>query len=109
MSQPSVEVAEVGLPPIEVPRGERPQIAAGEFEARIAALIAAVEAECVVVYADREHAANLTYLCNFDPRFEEAILVLSGGGAPSSSARRASSTRRSCRSRSTSSAARPSA
>jgi len=78
MSQPSVEVAEVGLPPIEVPRGERPQIAAGDFEARIAALIAAVEAECIVVYADREHAANLTYLCNFDPRFEEAILVLSG-------------------------------
>jgi hypothetical protein len=79
MSQPSVEVAEVGLPPIEVPGGERPQISADEFEARIAALIAAVEAECVVVYADREHAANLTYLSNFDPRFEEAILVLSRG------------------------------
>jgi hypothetical protein len=79
MTQPSVEVAEVGLPPIEVPRGERPEISAHEFEARIAALLGAVEADCVVVYADREHAANLTYLCNFDPRFEEAILVLAGG------------------------------
>ena len=79
MSQPSVEVAEVGLPPIEVPRGERPQISAGEFEARIAALTAVIDADCVVVYADREHAANLTYLCNFDPRFEEAVLVLAGG------------------------------
>lgn len=30
----------------------------------------------VVVYGDREHFANLHYLTEFDPRFEEAILVL---------------------------------
>ncbi len=29
-----------------------------------------------VVYADREHFANLHYLSNFDPRFEEALLIL---------------------------------
>jgi Xaa-Pro aminopeptidase len=29
-----------------------------------------------VVYADREHSANLSYLSGFDPRFEEAVLVL---------------------------------
>ena len=28
----------------------------------------------LVVYADREHSANLSYLTGFDPRFEEAIL-----------------------------------
>jgi Xaa-Pro aminopeptidase len=32
--------------------------------------------DTVVVYADREHSANLAYLTGFDPRFEEALLVL---------------------------------
>jgi Xaa-Pro aminopeptidase len=31
----------------------------------------------LVVYADREHTANLAWLTNFDARFEEALLVLS--------------------------------
>jgi hypothetical protein len=31
----------------------------------------------LVVYADREHSANISYLTGFDPRFEEAILVVS--------------------------------
>ncbi len=30
----------------------------------------------LVVYADREHSANLAYLTGFDPRFEEALLVI---------------------------------
>jgi hypothetical protein len=30
----------------------------------------------VLVYADREHSANLSYLTGFDPRFEEALLVV---------------------------------
>ena len=30
----------------------------------------------LVVYGDREHFANLMYLTHFDPRFEEAILVV---------------------------------
>lgn len=34
----------------------------------------------VVVHADREHAANLVFLTGFDPRFEEAALVLGPGG-----------------------------
>src|SRR5690606_10235716 len=36
----------------------------------------------VLVYADREHSANLSYLSGFDPRFEEALLIL-GTGEPS--------------------------
>ena len=36
----------------------------------------------VVVYADREHSANLAYLTGFDPRFEEAIVVLGADGDP---------------------------
>jgi hypothetical protein len=30
----------------------------------------------LVVYGDREHFANLMYLTHFDPRFEEAVLIL---------------------------------
>ncbi|MDQ2854000.1 MAG: aminopeptidase P family N-terminal domain-containing protein, partial [Chloroflexota bacterium] len=40
------------------------------------------EYDLLVVYADREHAANLSYLTGFDPRFEEAILLLGPIGRP---------------------------
>ena len=33
------------------------------------------------MYGDREHYGNLAFLCGFDPRFEEALLVV-GGGKP---------------------------
>ena len=37
----------------------------------------------LVVYSDREHSANLAYLTGFDPRFEEAALILAPtGGEP---------------------------
>ncbi len=36
----------------------------------------------VVVYGDREHSANLSYLTGFDPRFEEALLVAGGDHEP---------------------------
>lgn len=32
--------------------------------------------DVLVVYADREHSANLSFLSGFDPRFEEALLVV---------------------------------
>ena len=51
-------------------------LSAALYEARCAALKAAAGCDWVVVYGDREHSADLTFLTNFDPRFEEAILVL---------------------------------
>ena len=36
----------------------------------------------VLVYADREHSANISYLTGFDPRFEEALLVVGRDGEP---------------------------
>lgn len=36
----------------------------------------------LIVYGDREHFANLMYLTNFDPRFEEAVLILNQSGTP---------------------------
>ncbi|MCA9876821.1 MAG: M24 family metallopeptidase [Thermomicrobiales bacterium] len=34
----------------------------------------------VAIYGDREHNANLLFLCGFDPRFEEALLLLGPNG-----------------------------
>jgi len=36
----------------------------------------------MVVYGDREHFANLAWMTGFDPRFEEALLVVGGEGEP---------------------------
>jgi hypothetical protein len=58
----------------------QPGISSSEYERRIAALRQAAPAEWVVVYGDREHSANLSFLCGFDPRFEEALLVLGPSG-----------------------------
>jgi hypothetical protein len=56
-----------------------------EFEARIEAARAAMDRlglTHLVVYGDREHFANLAWLTGFDPRFEEAVLVVSRQGNP---------------------------
>jgi hypothetical protein len=78
MSKARVECAEIALPEFGLPR-EQPVIPAATYEARIAAArqrAAAAEYEALLVYADREHFANLAYLTGFDPRFEEALLIL---------------------------------
>ena len=36
----------------------------------------------VLVYADREHSASLSYLSGFDPRFEESVLIVGPAGEP---------------------------
>lgn len=56
-----------------------------EFEARLAATRTAMDRDGfshLVVYGDREHFANLTYLTHFDPRFEEAVLIIQREGHP---------------------------
>jgi hypothetical protein len=75
---PSVELAHVGFPPLDA-ADELPKIEPEEYERRMAALAAAVDADWVVTYGDREHVGNLAFLCGFDPRFEEALLVLGRG------------------------------
>ena len=62
-----------------------PTVTAAELEMRLKALRLGMASEGlthVVVYADREHFANLAYLTNFDPRFEEAILIVARDGKP---------------------------
>lgn len=36
----------------------------------------------LVVYGDREHFGNMMYLAHFDPRFEEALLIIGQTGEP---------------------------
>lgn len=38
------------------------------------------ELDALLVYADREHGANFSYLTGFEPRFEEALLVIHRSG-----------------------------
>ena len=73
----AVSLTEVGLPELDVPEA-LPVVAPPEYAARVAALRARVAADRVVVYGDREHYANLAFFCGFDPRFEEALLVVGG-------------------------------
>ena len=78
------KLIEVGWP--EFGQGEPPPWpTVEEFEARVEAARAAMEKQGLshlVVYGDREHFANLAYLTGFDPRFEEALLILARQGRP---------------------------
>ena len=61
-----------------------PRFTLEEAEGRLAAVRGAMDAagyQALVIYGDREHAANLHWLTGFDPRFEEAVLVVTGGDA----------------------------
>ena len=70
-----VALRPIALPEFGVPQ-DLPAIPEQEYEARARALYAAAGTGWVVVYGDREHAANLTFFSGFDPRFEEAMLLL---------------------------------
>lgn len=60
-----------------------PLLPAALYRARLKAVqarLAAARLDVLIVYADREHSANLAYLTGFDPRFEEALLLLDRAG-----------------------------
>jgi len=81
---PHARLAEVELPDFGMP-AERPELPASLYPERLERLREKVESrryDRLVVYADREHSANLAYLTGFDPRFEEAVLVVEPTGPP---------------------------
>ena len=60
-----------------------PVLAAAEYRRRLEAVVDRLQQEALnflVVYGDREHFANLAFLTGFDPRFEEALLVINKSG-----------------------------
>lgn len=57
----------------------RIEIPLEEYQLRLAALRSAMSRRGLThlaIYGDREHSANLLWIANFDPRFEEALLLL---------------------------------
>lgn len=73
-----VELAELALPQFGLPTIQ-PTIPVETYQARVElALSKATEAghDALIVYGDREHSANIAYLTGYDPRFEEALLIL---------------------------------
>jgi len=77
-------LAKLDLPDFGMP-DLRPELPASLYPARLERLRERADArgyDRLVVYADREHSANLAYLTGFDPRFEEAVLVCGSAGEP---------------------------
>jgi hypothetical protein len=76
----TLELPEFGLPATE------PILPADLFRRRLENLRARARQEGFthfVVYGDREHFANLAYLTGYDPRFEEALLIIDLREGPS--------------------------
>jgi hypothetical protein len=62
-----------------------PEIGVEEYRSRLEAAREAMGERGLthlVVYGDREHFANIQYLAGFDPRFEEALLIVRAEGKP---------------------------
>ncbi|MEI8441370.1 Xaa-Pro aminopeptidase [Mesorhizobium sp. CCNWLY176] len=70
----TIDIPDFGLPV------ERPAIPAATYEARCAKALTRAGTDWLAVYADREHAANIAFLTGFEPRFEEAVLLLGRSG-----------------------------
>jgi Xaa-Pro aminopeptidase len=72
------ELTSVTLPDFGMPI-DMPSISKEEYEKRIHSVQEAMrqnEFSHVVIYADREHSANIAFLCRYEPRFEEALLII---------------------------------
>lgn len=77
-------LAPINLPEFELPRF-MPQVGPGTYAARLERVterMAERKLDALVIYADREHFANIAYLTGFDPRYEEALMVIVPGGKP---------------------------
>jgi hypothetical protein len=87
-----ITLRDVAVPAFGVPV-EAPRIPATTYEKRCRDAYERAECDWLVVYADREHLANIAFLSGYDPRFEEALQLLgprdkcvlvvgNGGGKP---------------------------
>jgi Xaa-Pro aminopeptidase len=73
----NVELVDLSLPEFGLPTVE-PVIPAALYRARLSRLVerARADYDVFVVYGDREHFPNFAYLTGYDPRFEEALLIV---------------------------------
>lgn len=80
----AVRLIDARLPEFGMP-ASRPELGREIYAGRLAALSRArreAGLDALLIYADREHSANLAWLTDFDPRFEEALLVVAPGATP---------------------------
>ena len=75
----TIDLKAISIPDFGLPL-ERPRIPAGTYGKRCDELFSRAGCDWVAVYADREHQANIAFLTGFEPRFEEALLLLGRGG-----------------------------
>jgi Xaa-Pro aminopeptidase len=73
--QMHVELRRAALPEFGLPI-EQPEVPESEFVERVESLRRVAGTDWVGVYGDREHAANPLWTTGFDPRFEEALLLI---------------------------------
>lgn len=75
----NIALPDFGEPTIE------PTLTRETYRARHERLLAAMKsvgADAMVIYGDREHVANISWASGYDPRFEEALLVVVPGRRP---------------------------
>jgi hypothetical protein len=76
---------QVAMPEIGRPTEPRPYLPAEVYTVRLEQIrrrMADAGLDALVVYGDREHFATLKYVTNYDPRFEEALLIIYPTGTP---------------------------
>ena len=79
-----IELSKVALPDFGAPTQQpllSPEIHKLRIE-KLRKLMVSNKMDAVVIYGDREHSANIAYLCGYDPRFEESILIVGKEGIP---------------------------
>jgi hypothetical protein len=75
------------LAAVTLPHNDRtetlPELPLAVYQLRVKRTLARMQEkglDALAVYGDREHSANLAFLTGFDPRFEEALLLLGADG-----------------------------
>ena len=70
-----IALRDVVVPDFGLPL-DPPRVPSATYDGRCREAHARAGCDWLVVYADREHNANLAFLSGYDPRFEEALLLL---------------------------------
>lgn len=81
----SPQLTKVTFPAIGAPKEPRPELTERIFAARLKRVrqrMAEQKFDAMLVYGDKEHFGSLAWLTNYDPRFEEALLVVLPKGTP---------------------------
>jgi hypothetical protein len=76
----TIALKRIALPDFGPLATEQPVVPNATFAARAEAAYKTAGKDWLVVYADREHFGNIAFLTGFEPRFEEAFLLLGPGG-----------------------------